>query len=67
MAFGAAPTQYLTMTAGYIDRILKGAKPGDLSIEQPTRFELTLNLKAAKALDLTLPQTLLLRAEEVIQ
>lgn len=63
MAFGPAPTQYLTMTASYIDRILKGAKPGDLPIEQPTRFELTLNLKSAKALGLTVP----LRADEVIQ
>jgi putative tryptophan/tyrosine transport system substrate-binding protein len=67
MAFGPAPAQYLTMTASYIDRILKGAKPGDLPIEQPTRFELTLNLKTAKALGLTVPQSLLLRADELIQ
>jgi len=67
MAFGPAPTQYVSMTASYIDRILKDARPGDLPIEQPSRFELTLNLKAAKALGLTLPQSLLLRADEVIQ
>jgi putative ABC transport system substrate-binding protein len=67
MVFGPARDEYAQLAARYIDRILKGAKPGDLAVEQTTRFNLVINLRTAKALGLTVPKALLLRADEVIE
>ena len=65
--YGPPLVEYARVTAKFVDRILRGAKPGDLPIEQPTRFSLVLNLKAARALRLTIPQSMLLAADEVIE
>jgi putative ABC transport system substrate-binding protein len=67
MSYGPSIQELFRRASTYVDKILKGAKPGDLPIEQPTRFELTINNRAAKAIGLTIPPSLVLRADQIVE
>jgi len=67
MSYGQDFPDYFRKAAGYVDKIPRGAKPGDLPVEQPTRFKQVINLKTAKALGLTIPPSVLISADEVVE
>ena len=67
MSYGPSDADLFRRAAGYVDRILKGAKPRDLPVQQPTKFDLVVNLKTAKTLGLVIPESFLLRADKVIE
>jgi len=67
MSYGANLPDLYRRSADYVDKILRGANPGDMPVEQPTKFDLIINLTTAKALSLTIPKSLLLRANELIE